>query len=120
MVEYPLSRAAGDPAAASGGGDMSPYQFGTLWQEITNGIAAVAASVVDAAAVKERTSQIRELVSLETVSEMLSSGSRTFQSMTARRAASESGARLAGLVPLVILGAVLLYVVVKRVGGKKG
>lgn len=120
MIEYPLSRAAGDPSAASGGGDMSAYQFGTLWQEITNGITAVATSVVDAAAVKERTIQLGNLINLEEVSEILASGQQSLKAMLTRRAASESGARLAGLVPLVILGAVLLYVVVKRVGGKKG
>lgn len=41
------------------------YQFGTLWQELTNGLGHITSAVVNSLQITERTKQIKEFLGLK-------------------------------------------------------
>lgn len=47
------------------GGNSSPYTFGTLWQEITNGISSFGNTIVNGLQVTEKTEQLRDLYDIK-------------------------------------------------------
>ena len=47
------------------GVNLDAYSFGTLWQEITNGVGHITTSIVNGLQVTERTKQLREYFSLK-------------------------------------------------------
>ena len=47
------------------GGDSSPYAFGTLWQEITNGISSIGNTIVNGLQVTEKTKQLHDLYDIK-------------------------------------------------------
>ena len=59
-----LNRADGAAASSEGG-----YEFGTLWQEITNGIGHMTTAIVNGLQVTERTKQLEAYLGLQKQSE---------------------------------------------------